>query len=163
MNCIEIKKQIPLYIKGMVKNDISIEIEKHLAGCTECMKDFDLEKTINSELDDFFKEAGNFTYNLKHQEKSKSVKKTNIITPFFKKLGLAAATLIVCFGLFTLINSRMSLNKGKTFVDAKYSEGVISIVAKNITFNDIKFVSTKVKSIDVKKLKKNIVWLTVRN
>ncbi len=158
MNCNEIKKLIPLYIKGMVEKEISNKIEKHLKECTDCAKAYEFEQKVSLGLDDFFANVPEIVtpspFKQNQQQKSTSV------SPFLK-WGLTAAA-VIGFSV-----SLLFINTDKThspnIASGKYVEAIKDAVTKNVEIKNVKYICSKTENVEVKKLKENIVWLTVRN
>jgi len=157
MNCNEIKKQIPLFLKGMTEKEISIEIEKHLASCIKCQNELELEKNINQGLDAFFNEAGSMSFEISRKNQSKT------LSGFFKIAGTIAAVFVISFILFTTLHNGILVNSENKIAETKIVSAIHTVLAQNIEVKDIAYVSVNTKQIDIKKIKNNIVWLTVKN
>jgi predicted anti-sigma-YlaC factor YlaD len=158
MNCNEIKKLIPLYIKGMAEKEISTKIEKHLKKCTDCAKVYKFEKEVDKGLNDFFANMPEISVT-KPKTKNQKQKSTTVY-PFLKWATTAVAVIAISVSaIFVLRGTKTS----PLTIGGKYVEIVKDVVTKNVEINNVKYVCSKHTNVELKELKENIVWLTVRN
>ncbi len=108
MRCKEIQKLIPLYLKGLLSEEERQEVLKHLEECSECNKALELEKEIESGIEEWFtSEFDNspcldysFLKRIQIEEKEQSAS-------LFKRFSLAlAATVLVALTMFIFKKTR---------------------------------------------------------
>ena len=108
MNCKEIQKLIPLFLKGLLNEEEKQEVLRHLEECSECNKELELEKEIDSGIEELFtsefEKYSSIDYSfLKGNQFEEEEQSTNL----FKRLSLGlAATILVTLTMFIFNKNR---------------------------------------------------------
>ncbi|BBB32626.1 hypothetical protein TTHT_1089 [Thermotomaculum hydrothermale] len=153
MNCKEIQKLIPLYLKGLLDENKKIEIEKHIALCKECTDTLRLEKQIEESLSEFFEEEFEKATPLNIEFKE-TKKETFLKFSMFNKLAIAiAASFFIAFIIFL-----SGKQKNKTI---KITTPVIRTVQfSSPIIKDVVFIDGKLKT-RVNKVGDNIYMIKI--
>ncbi len=156
MNCKDVQKLLPLYLKKLIEEPMLSEISSHVENCLNCKKALEFEKEITRGIEELFETEFR---EIKHDfSTSANTRKANGRKTFtlIKKITLAfAATIILTAGLLFFKQTR----NFKSIVVTQPKIETVKISEPLI--KDIVFIDGKLKT-NVNKLGNNVYLVQIQ-